>query len=291
MRRWTLPFAALAAGGALVAAVIFGVRDGGEPARCTGGMVALGPRCCGEGQTLDRGRCSGAPSRCGSSHEVTPSGCVPLERDNRRGIPGGRLKIGPGDWEAQGVVTPREVDVAPFAIDTFEVTEARWQACVRASACPEGAAAISGEPGRAIAGVTFDEAEAFCRFAGGRVPSRDELAFAISGDGRRYPWGDTGVVCRRAAWGLEGGPCATGAAGPDTAGAHPAGASRDGVQDLAGNVAEWAISPDAGEGRADIIGGSWRDVEAAALRGWNRRAAPKAARDATVGFRCVYAAP
>jgi formylglycine-generating enzyme len=57
---------------------------------------------------------------------------------------------------------------------------------------------LSGEPGRAVAGVTFAEVASFCGFAGGRLPSRDEPAFAISGEGRRYPWGDTGVVCRRA---------------------------------------------------------------------------------------------
>jgi formylglycine-generating enzyme required for sulfatase activity len=100
--------------------------------------------------------------------------------------------------------------------------------------------------------------------------------------------GDTGVVCRRAAWGLSNGPCATGGTGPDTAGAHPAGASPAGVHDLAGNVAEWAASRDAPEGHADALGGSWADAEAAALRGWNRRTAPKGAREAVIGFRCVY---
>ncbi len=290
MRRRTLALAAmLAAGAALVAAAaVRGARDGGEPARCAEGMVALGARCCGEGQRLEGDRCAGSPSRCGPHHEVTAAGCAPVDREGRRAIAGGRLRIGPGDWEAQGVVTPYEADVAPFEIDTFEVTEARWERCVRAKVCSAGVA-LSGEPGRAIAGVTFDEADGFCRFAGGRLPARDELAFAISGEGRRYPWGDTGVVCRRAAWGLASGPCATGATGPDTAGAHPGGASRAGVHDLAGNVAEWAAPPDGAPGHADVIGGSWADAEAAALRGWNRRSAPRTAREATIGFRCVYA--
>jgi sulfatase modifying factor 1 len=289
MRRRAFVLAAVLAGGAglVVLAALRGARDGGAPLRCAEGMIALGARCCGEGQALEGGRCAGAPSRCGPHHEVTPAGCAPLEPNGRRAIAGGRLRIGPGDWEAQGVVAPYEADVAPFSIDTFEVTEARWEPCVRVRACPDGPA-LSGEPGRAIAGVTFEEAEAFCRFAGGRLPSRDELAFAISGDGRRYPWGDTGVVCRRAAWGLASGPCASGGAGPDTAGAHPAGASAAGVQDLAGNVAEWTASRDAPEGCADVVGGSWADAEAASLRGWNRRTALKAARDPAVGFRCVY---
>lgn len=287
-RRTLVLAAALAAGAALVAiAAVRGAKDGGDPLRCAEGMAALGARCCGEGQGLSGGRCTGTPSRCGALHEVAPAGCAPIDVDGRRAIAGGRLRIGPGDWEAQGVVTPYEAEIGPFEIDTFEVTEARWERCVRAGACA-AEVALSGEPGRAVAGVTFDEAAAFCRFAGGRLPSRDELAFAISGEGRRYPWGDTGVVCRRAAWGLASGPCATGGSGPDTVGAHPGGASRAGVHDLAGNVAEWAAPKDAPEGHADVIGGSWADAEAAALRGWNRRTAPRTARDPTIGLRCVY---
>ena len=280
---------ALSAGAVLVAiAAIRGARDGGEPSRCAPGLVALGPRCCGAGQSLEQGRCAGAPSTCAASQRVTPEGCVPVAE--RVAIGGGHLHIGPGDWEAQGVVVPRDADVAPFAIDAFEVTEERWRACVAAGACPE--IGLSGEPGRPVAGVPFEAAAALCAHEGGRLPSRDELAFAIGGEaGRRYPWGDTGAVCRRAAWGLANGPCASGGVGPDLGGAHPDGRSREGVHDLAGNVAEWAVSADAPAGFADAIGGAWRDAEAAALRGWNRRAVAKAERDPAVGLRCVYALP
>jgi formylglycine-generating enzyme required for sulfatase activity len=278
----------LAAGAGLAALVaIRGARDGGEPSRCAPGLIALGPRCCGEGQSLAAGRCKGAPSRCGPEQDATPDGCVPHDRGRRVALRGGHLRIGPGDWEAQGVVVPHDADLAPFALDAFEVTEAAWSACAAAGAC--AAIALTGEPGVPVTRVTFDEAAAYCAFAGGRLPSRDELAFAISGEGgRRYPWGDTGAVCRRGAWGLATGPCASGGAGPDLAGAHPDGRSREGAHDLAGNVAEWAASPDAREGSADVIGGSWAEAEAAALRGWNRRAAPRTAREPTIGFRCAY---
>ncbi len=145
------------------------------------------------------------------------------------------------------------------------------------------------EPGLPVTAVTFDEAATFCRWAGGRLPTRDELAVAISHDGgRRYPWGDTGAVCRRGAWGLLTGPCATSGSGPDVVASHPDGTSREGVHDLAGNVAEWATPPDAHPDLADVLGGSWQDGEAAALRGWNHRSVAKTTRAATIGFRCVY---
>ena len=94
--------------------------------------------------------------------------------------------------------------------------------------------------GRAASYVTLDEARAICAAHGGRLPTEDEWIVAAAGDKpRRYPWGDTGAVCRRAAWGLTRGPCANGATGPDTVGAHPDGATPLGIEDLAGNVAEW----------------------------------------------------
>ena len=252
-------------------------------------MVLLGARCCGEGQTLDGQRCVGRPLKCVGGLEATEAGCVaPL-----RIVPirGGVLRIGPGDWEAQGQVTPRTVDVPAFAIDAYEVHEARYAACVAASAC--AAVPLTGEPGRALGGVTLDEATRFCGWAGGGLPSADQLAFAAAGSaGRRYAWGDTGAVCRRAAWGLVRGPCAEGATGPEVTGSHPDGASPEGVLDLAGNVAEWTAPAQKGLALVDVLvdvrGGSYVDGAASALRSWHRREVEGNTRAADVGWRCVY---
>jgi formylglycine-generating enzyme required for sulfatase activity len=247
-------------------------------------MVALGPRCCGEGQRLDGDLCTGAPTRCAAGLEARGSGCVAAARIMR--IEGGVLHVGPGDWEAQGVVTPYDAAIAPFGIDAFEATEERWAACAADGACP--ALPRSGEPGRAMAGMTQAEAAAFCRWSGGALPTSDQLAFAAAGKGgRRYAWGDTGAVCRRAAWGLAQGPCGWGARGPEIAGAHPDGSSPEGVRDLAGNVAEWASGRD---GAAEVRGGSWADGAASALRSWQRRVLSAGTRAPDVGVRCVHPA-
>ncbi len=275
---------AVGAAGAIAFVVVAAKTQEAQPARCAPGMIPLGPRCCGEGQRLEGGSCRGAPTRCASNLLVTGDGCRAEPRVVE--IPGGTLRVGPGDWEAQGVVTPRVVEVAAFAIDAFEVTEARYAACVEERAC--AAVRLSGEPGRAVAGVTFAEAVSFCQFSRGRVPSSDELAFAsASAKGRRYPWGDTGAVCRRAAWGLADGPCGWRAEGPEIAGSHPDGASPEGVFDLAGNVAEWSM----GEGgKPETRGGSYADSAANALRSWQRHARAADDRSPTVGIRCVYSA-
>jgi formylglycine-generating enzyme required for sulfatase activity len=255
------------------------------PSRCAAGMFLIGPRCCGEGQTLDGQRCIGRPLKCAVGLEPTDAGCVaPMGIVSIRG---GVLHIGPGDWEAQGQVTPRTVEVPAFAIDAYEVHEARYAACVAAAACVS--VPLSGEPGRALGGVTLDEASRFCAWVGGAVPSAEQLAFAAAGAaGRRYAWGDTGAVCRRAAWGLVRGPCAEGALGPEITGSHPDGASPEGVFDLAGNVAEWSAPSREGATLVDVRGGSFEDGAASALRSWHRREVDGHTRAADVGWRCVY---
>lgn len=273
---------------AILGVVAIGLRVAEPPDRCAPGMVALGARCCGEGQQLRDSACAGTPTRCAADLVATSVGCIPRD-PHIVSFAGGVLHIGPSDWEAEGVVAPREATVAPFALDAFEVTEAGWSECVDAKACME--LPRSGEPGRAMSGMTFREASALCAFKRGRLPTGDELAFAsASTRGRRYPWGDTGAVCRRAAWGLATGPCAQGYAGPEIAGSHPDGASPEGVFDLAGNVAEWA-APRADEdlgSRAEVRGGSWADSAASALRAWQRKVVEKSTRSREIGARCAY---
>ncbi len=281
MRGASRALAAAAALGILAAVVALARSRAEPPARCAAGMIPLGARCCGEGQHLEGALCAGAPLHCAAGMIATPAGCVAEAHVVR--IEGGLLHVGPGDWEAQGVVAPYEAEVPPFGLDALEVTEARWTECVTAGACP--ALPLSGEPGRALSGVTLDEAARFCRWAGGSVPTSDQLAFAAAGrGGRRYAWGDTGAVCRRAAWGLSRGPCGWDASGPELAGSHPDGASPEGVLDLAGNVAEWAL----GASGPEVRGGSFADGAAASLRAWQRRALPAETRAPDVGFRCAH---
>lgn len=211
----------------------------------------------------------------------TELGCDAHERDVVP-VPETSMILGPSDWEAEGRVQPRSVHVAAFAIDRVEVTVGRL---CRA----QGSACEGRDAARAAAGVGLAQARAYCHERGGRLPTEDEWLAAAAGDKpRRYPWGDTGAVCRRAAWGLERGPCGQGAVGPDTVGAHPDGATPLGVHDLAGNVAEWV------EAAIPVArGGSWRTSLATELRTWPRTevSAEVAARgDPTIGFRCAYGA-
>jgi formylglycine-generating enzyme required for sulfatase activity len=220
-----------------------------------------------------------------------PHGCdAPATRVH---VPAASLVAGPSDWEAEGRIATRRIRTSAFAIDAYEATLGSW--------AEYDGRVVASDRARAKGAVTRDEAAAYCASRGGRLPSDDEwtVAAAVSihvapanltptNLARRYPWGDTGAVCRRAAWGLASGPCASGADGPDTVGAHLEGSTDRGIADMAGNVAEW-IAPDPDRpARGVARGGSWRTALATELRTWNMLELDPASRDDRVGVRCAY---
>jgi formylglycine-generating enzyme required for sulfatase activity len=210
--------------------------------------------------------------------------------------------------------------LAAFSIDRTEVTRGAYAACVAAHRCHEvvsgsEAAAASGDDKMPMANVTWSEAQAYCRFAGGRLPTEAEWEKAARGtDGREYPWGNE-PLCERANWGnFDGeGPCAGSNPGhPVAVGTYPEGASPYGVLDLGGNVWEWvadlydddasSIVPDAPPRRGRERGArSGRAVtaERRVVRGGsccsyfvgprsaNRNAWAADHRDFDLGFRCA----
>ncbi len=283
MVRIRRPASKIVAGAAVLGVVIIVVAAA---------RVAMRSSPCGAGFHREGPRCFPLEA-CPSPLVTTPRGCDAAERDVVA-IPEASVTIGSSDWEAEGRVPARTVHTKAFAIDRLEVTVGR----ARCATCPlpDDAAWKRDNPARAASGVTLDEARAYCAARGGRLPTEDEWIVAAAGTRpRRYPWGDTGAVCRRAAWGLAEGPCASGADGPDTVGAHPDGATPEGVHDLAGNVAEWVETgacprnhPLGGECIAVVRGGSYRTTLATELRTWARREVSAAAREAWIGFRCAY---
>lgn len=272
----------LAAAGAIALVALLAAEERRGPARCPAPLLAEGPRCCAPGQQREAGRCAGTPERCPAHMQLEARGCVLGEE--RVALRGGRLRIVPSDWEVQELAEPHAARVEPFRIDRGEVTLGRWRTCVAAGACRELATA---EPGLPVTDVTPEEAERFCALAGGRLPTADEwlLAAAGSGSPRKFPWGPTGLVCRRAAFGLVDGPCGNAATGPDLAGARPDGTTPDGVLDLAGNVSEWTREPG---GAYRARGGSYRSRVAAELKSWAHEPGPAAGRAPHIGFRCAY---
>jgi len=86
------------------------------------------------------------------------------------------------------------VQVAAFWMQNSEAPWWQWERCVSAGGCAFPAGAAVGAPASRefpLASLTFDEAAAFCRFLGGRLPTQREWEHAAkAGDDRRFPWGD-----------------------------------------------------------------------------------------------------
>ena len=127
-------------------------------------------------------------------------------------------------------------------------------------------------------------ADAFARWAGGRLPRVEEWQLLAAGpEANPYPWGDD----------YQAGDAATG--DQPHPGPHPCGATaRDrnagGVRDLAGNVSEWTLSVTAERGgyAAWVQGGNWLLPGKTTARSVFGRPVPLNHRSETIGFRVVY---
>jgi formylglycine-generating enzyme len=247
-------------------------------------------------------------------------------------IPGGCTVVGcPRDRDVctKTLTGPfRRVCLDPFTIDRTEVTVAQYGRCVAAGACtdvqslPDGGPVNSHRPGRdqhPVTGVSWAQADAYCRSVGKRLPTEAEWERAARGpaaDGRPFPWGNHTSTCKHAVLHVSGEEerCWHGGWNeqPHTSPvcSRPKGNSAEGLCDMIGNVPEWVsdwyVSADSMKGasgrnprgpcpgrkrcpgaRAHVIkGGGWRDNELFA-RVYNRNNPTKPYIAYDAGFRCV----
>lgn len=148
-------------------------------------------------------------------------------------IPAGQFLMGSnrGDLEEQPV---HKIYLDSYQIGKYEVTVRQYRAFCQATARQMPVAPSWGwKDNHPIVNVTWSDAEAYCEWAGGRLPTEAEWEKAARGtDGRVYPWGN--------AW--DNSKCANGQlhlTSTAPVGSYLGGMSPYGCLDMAGNVWEW----------------------------------------------------
>jgi formylglycine-generating enzyme required for sulfatase activity len=165
---------------------------------------------------------------------------------------GGTYQMGSnaGDTDEQPV---HPVTVPAFEMLKTEVTVTQYQACVTATACTapstygscaptsHGNWGAAGREGHPVTCVAWSQAEAYCTWAGGRLPSEAEWEYAARSGGQdiAYPWGDQPPTCSYAVMYEGGDGCNTGHT--MAACSKASGNTDQGLCDMAGNVSEWLM--------------------------------------------------
>lgn len=217
-------------------------------------------------------------------------------------VPAGPFTMGSDDGDPEDAPA-QTIDLPAFEIDKFEVTNDDFALFVEATgyqtfAEVQGASQdwrnyAEGKGNHPVVKVTWNDAVAFCEWAGKRLPTEQEWEKAARGDdGRSYPWGnDFDATLANVK--------DTGLRGTTAVGSFPGGASPYGVEDIAGNVWEWTATwfqaypnsttdnPYFGERFRVTRGGAWFE-EAPQVTVFNRNAAdPEITANDDLGFRCV----
>jgi len=239
-------------------------------------------------------------------------------------VPGGTFQMGSTDEEIDTMAKdsgfergwfsieqpPHPVTLDAFWIDRTEITNSQYARCVADDTCspPSESGSYSRDSyygdsqydDYPVIWVSWDDADTYCKWAGGRLPTEAEWEYAAGGpDSLTYPWGNDApndTLLNMYEFNVG-----------DTTqvGAYPDGASWVGAMDMAGNVEEWVKDwygeypseaqtnpkgPETGDSKV-LRGGSWLSPGAEYVRAACRTFNSPDYSEIHKGFRCCVVAP
>ena len=212
-----------------------------------------------------------------------------------------------GGWRKEDYFSEypqRKIRLEDFYIDKKEVSNSDYKIFIsatdRTAPSPWNDQALN-QPNQPVVGVDWNDADAYCRWLGKRLPTEAEWEKSARGpEGRIWPWGNT--------WNPKKSNHGKGSGyGFDEADGYKftapvgveLGVSPYGVLNMAGNVYEWTsddfnaypgndkyLQEDFGKGFKVIKGGAYTDGQSE-QRPASRVGYPKNYKDVDIGFRCA----
>ncbi len=226
-------------------------------------------------------------------------------------IPAGTFTMGcTGDDCSDDCENKHKVSLNEFKMDKYEVTIEKYRTCVDAGKCPAPADfkdcnwAAQTKEDHPVNCVSWQDADAFCKWQGKRLPTEAEREKAARGEKSLvYPWGDQVAECRFVVMDMGTPGCQKN--GTHDIKAKDRGQSPYGLFNMIGNVAEWVtdwydddIYP-SGERKNPVCtsgnkkqekvfrGGSWKTSVQAKLKCYSRDKLPMTQKNPEIGFRCA----
>ncbi len=253
-----------------------------------------------------------------STGQVEPSPFVPSRqlpktktgKDGARMVlvPAGEFTMGSPEGEGETDEHPQQtVELDAYYIDQYEVTVERYQRFMKQESHKQPKyweqVNLRRDAQKPVVGMNWDDAKAYCEWAGKRLPTEAEWEKAARGtDKRRYPWGEFKPNSSTANFGKDWSAIFY-VDRLKNVGTYERGKSPYGAYDMGGNVWEWVADwyaadyyqsshkknpkgPSSGVGKA-LRGGSWVNTPSY-LRSANRVRYHPTSRLATFGVRCAH---
>jgi formylglycine-generating enzyme required for sulfatase activity len=224
------------------------------------------------------------------------TGAPPVPPEGMVYVPGGTFRMGrdTGDKYESPAYTQT---VNSFFVDLHEVTQREYAVFIMATGlrAPSGwiyGTYDIGNENKPVTGVNWNNAKAYCEWAGKKLPTEEEWEYAARGpEGRLYPWGDE--------W-LQGYANANGEQKEVVDVGRYRGATPLGVVDMVGNAWEWTAStlkaypggklPGEAAGKKKVVrGGNFKSETNEATTTYRMGLVPTddSSGYKTTGFRCV----